>query len=156
MINIINNLNIYHFVSIWILRGVFQDDITEAFYTENYGSSKWFLGGLVVFSIMLSITSLVVTILYYNKQAERPAGKFFSSLFGTITSIFFRVFIFSILFAHVPGPAFGILAAIYCVNLGTLAVEGSFKRIERFLCSYCSIISPFGYGGQLVRIVVPR
>ena len=132
-------------------RGQFKDEVSEVLATENYGTIKWFTGTVLIFSVLISILSLVVTIIYYNRQAEKPAGKFFSSLLGTITSIVFRVFVSSILFSHVPGPAFGTLVAIYFVNLGTLTVEGSFKRIERFLCSYCSIISPFGYGGQMVN-----
>ena len=135
---------------LFICRGIFLEDIQVTFESENYGSPEWFTGLVVVFSIFTSIISLIVTIVYYNRQVEKPAGKFFSSLFGTISSIFFRAFIYSILFAHVPGPAFGILVAIYCLNLATMAIEGSFKRIERFFCSYCSVISPFGYGGPMV------
>ena len=105
---------------------------------------------------MFSILSLVITTVYYNRQAEKPAAKFLSSLCGTVTSIFFRVLISSILFSHVPGPALGILVAVYIINLATLAIEGSFKRLERFFCSYCSILSPFGYAGQMVspKIVI--
>ena len=133
-------------------RGHFKNEVAEVLATENYGTIKWFTGTVVIFSVLISVLSLVVTIIYYNRQAEKPAGKFFSSLLGTMTSIVFRVFVSSILFSHVPGPAFGTLVAVYFINLGTLTVEGSFKRIERFLCSYCSIISPFGYGGQMVSL----
>ena len=134
-----------------IFRGLFKEELEEVLLGERYGTSEWLLGGLVVFSILLSLASLVITIIYYNQQVEKPAAKFLSSLGGTVTSIAFRVFVISILFSHVPGPTFGILAAIYCVNLAAMAFEGSFKRVERFLCSYCSIISPFGYGGQMVN-----
>ena len=133
-----------------VFRGVFLEEIQVTFDSRSYGSTDWFTGLVLVFSIFTSIISLIVTTLFYNRQAEKPAGKFISALLGTIGSIFFRSFIYSILFAHVPGPAFGIIVAIYFINLATMAIEGSFKRIERFFCSYCSIISPFGYGGPMV------
>lgn len=104
-----------------------------------------------IISIFFSILSLVITLIYYNRQAERPAAKFFGSLCGTVTSIFFRVFIVSILFANIPEPTFGIVAVLYLVNLIAFAVhEGTFKRLEIFLNSYCSTLSPFGYARPMV------
>ena len=122
---------------------------------DEYGSPKWFSGVHIITSIFFSILSLVITIMYYNRQAERPASKFFGSLCGTITSIFFRVFIASVLFANIPSPAFGIVAVLYLVNMIAFAInDGSFKRVECFLNSYCSILSPSGYARPMVNTVL--
>ena len=128
--------------------------------SEDYGTYKWFSRILVILSMTFSSLSLIITIMSYNHQAEKPAAKFFSSLCGTVTSIFFRVFISSVLFAHIPGPAFGVFVSVYFVNLATLTIQRSFREnlelhlvihLESFWYSYCSSISPFGYARPMVR-----
>ena len=104
-------------VIVW--RGILKDDLHKFFSGEDYGSLDWCFGLNAVMSILLSFTSIVITTIHYNRQAEIPAAKFFSAVLTTIFSICCRVFMMSVLFASLPGPATGIVIFMYFINLIT-------------------------------------
>ena len=129
-----------------VWRGVLKDDLNNFFSGEKYGSVDWCFGLNAVLSITLSFTSLLITAVYYNRQTEIPAAKFFSAVLSTCFSIGMRVFVISVLFASLPGPATGILLVMYFVHLITYKVcGGSEETWNCIIYSYYSIFTPAGY-----------
>ena len=129
-----------------IWKGLLKDDLHKFFSGEDYGSVAWCFGLNNVLSITMSFLSVLITSLHYNRQAEIPAAKFFSAALTTIFSICLRVFIISILFATVPGPAAGIVTVMYFIHLITYKASGGLE--ENWNCiiySYYSIFTPSGY-----------
>ena len=133
-----------------IWKGVLKDDLYKFFSGEDYGSVGWCFGLNAVLSVCLSLTSLLITSVYYNRQTGIPAAKFFSAVLSTFFSICLRVFVISVLFASVPGPATGIILVMYFVYLITYKiVGGSEENWNCIIYSYYSMFTPAGYARWL-------
>ena len=129
-----------------IWKGLLKQDIYNVFSGEEYGSLSWFFGLNAVLSLWFSMMSLLITSVHYNRQTEIPAAKVLSAALSTFFAICLRVFVISILFASVPGPATGIIIVMYLVNLVTYkALSGPEENWNCVIYSYYSIIPPTGY-----------
>ena len=131
-------------IIVW--RGILKGDLHKFFSGKDYGSLDWCFGLNAVMSILFSFTSLVITTIHYNRQAEIPAAKFFSAVLTTIFSICCRVFMLSMLFASLPGPATGMVLVMYFINLISYKTTGgSEENWNCIIYSYYSLLTPAGY-----------
>ena len=97
---------------------------------------------LEVTSVTLSLTSLVVTGLWYNKEPG-PGCRVFSALLLILTAAIFRVFVLSVIVVVSPLIAIGVIAAMYLVTVIQMACTRD--GIHSLLHAYFSIYLPIGH-----------
>lgn len=106
------------------------DDIGNLFLEDKVGSSQWFFGLLSFVSLLSSFLSLTVTSMYYNDEklrSDRPV-KFFVGLGLTVSSILYRVFLSSILFAVAPYWVMGLSLTVYILTVTVM--KATSKKIK--------------------------
>ena len=97
---------------------------------------------LEVISVALSLTSLVVTGVWHNKEPG-PGCRMFSAILLTITAAIFRVFVLSVIVVVSPLIAIGVIAAVYLVTVIQMACARD--GLHSLLRAYFSLYIPIGH-----------